>query len=156
MFIISLNKWTVYFDNRRPKIIKTWVDKQEVAPLRGTPTQQIKELMVRLRRDSIALRLRNPFFDNSNKATYRHEHSSWSLVVANDAKMLFFIGLKPKVEKTFRGGMETMVLRGTPEQQVEELKGRLRYQSGVRNNLTDPVWYAQQIENKKIKNRRKR
>jgi hypothetical protein len=162
VFIISLNKWTVYFDNRRPKIIKSWVGKQEVAPLRGTTEQQIKELMVRLRQDGIASRLRNPFFDRYNKATYRNERFSWGLVVANDDKMLFFMGLKPRVEKTWRGGIELAVLRGSPAQQVEELKSRLRYQSGVKNNITDPNWekptkkLEKPTKKEKNKNSRKR
>jgi hypothetical protein len=49
MFIISNDKWTLYFDGWRPRIVKTWISGVETALLRGTPEQQVEELKVRLR-----------------------------------------------------------------------------------------------------------
>ena len=71
-------------------------------------------------------------------------------IIANNKWTLFFRGWRPVVVRTWISGVETCVLKGTPEQQVEELKARLRY-AGVSNNVTDPNWKP-----KKTKNRRKR
>ncbi len=49
MFIISTDKWTLYFDGWRPRVVKTWISGVETALLRGTPEQQVEELKVRLR-----------------------------------------------------------------------------------------------------------
>ncbi len=49
MLIVSTDKWTLYFDGWRPKIVKTWISGVETALLRGTPEQQVEELKVRLR-----------------------------------------------------------------------------------------------------------
>lgn len=49
MFIVSTDKWTLYFDGWRPKIVKTWISGVETAILHGTPEQQVEELKVRLR-----------------------------------------------------------------------------------------------------------
>ena len=76
------------------------------------------------------------------------------IIIANDKWTLFFRGWRPVVVRTWKSGVETAILKGTPEQQVEELKNRLRY-VGVNNMVTDPVWYARQVENKK-RNLRKR
>ena len=57
------------------------------------------------------------------------------LIIANDRWTVFFEGWRPRVVKTWRSGVETCVLKGTPEQQVEELKARLRY-VGVNNTVT--------------------
>jgi hypothetical protein len=71
-------------------------------------------------------------------------------IIANDKWMLFFRGWSPVVVRTWISGVETCVLKGTPEQQVEELKTRLRY-TGIQNMVTDPIWVARQLENKKKK-----
>lgn len=57
------------------------------------------------------------------------------LIIANDRWTVFFEGWRPRVVKTWISGVETCVLKGTPEQQVEELKTRLRY-VGVNNTVT--------------------
>jgi hypothetical protein len=76
-------------------------------------------------------------------------------IIANNKWTLFFRGWRPVVVRTWISGVETAILKGTPEQQVEELKTRLRY-TGIQNMVTDPIWVARQLENKKRKNRRKR
>lgn len=70
------------------------------------------------------------------------------LIISTDKYTIYFDGWRPRIVKTWISGIETAILRGTPEQQVEELKARLRY-AGVSNNVTDP-------NKKKTKNRRKR
>jgi hypothetical protein len=57
------------------------------------------------------------------------------IIVSNDKWTLYFDGWRPRIVKTWISGVETCVLKGTPEQQVEELKSRLRY-VGVRNQVT--------------------
>ena len=57
------------------------------------------------------------------------------LIIANDRWTVFFEGWRPRVVKTWISGVETCVLKGTPEQQVGELKTRLRY-VGVNNTVT--------------------
>ena len=57
------------------------------------------------------------------------------LIIANDRWTVFFEGWRPRMVKTWRSGVETCVLKGTAEQQVEELKARLRY-VGVDNTVT--------------------
>jgi hypothetical protein len=61
------------------------------------------------------------------------------LILSNDRYTVYFDGWRPRVIKTWISGVETAILRGTPEQQVEELKCRLRY-VGIRNRVTDPKW----------------
>lgn len=77
------------------------------------------------------------------------------IIIANDKWTLFFRDWRPVVVRTWISGVETAILKGTPEQQVEELKTRLRY-TGIQNMVTDPIWVARQLENKKRKNRRNR
>lgn len=72
------------------------------------------------------------------------------LIISTNKHSIYFDGWRPRVVKTWVSGVETALLKGTPEQQVEELKVRLRY-AGVRNNVTDPNFKL-----KKTKNRRKR
>jgi hypothetical protein len=57
------------------------------------------------------------------------------IIVSNNKWTLYFNGWRPKIVRTWISGVETCVLKGTPEQQVEELKSRLRY-VGVRNQVT--------------------
>jgi len=76
-------------------------------------------------------------------------------IIANNKWTLFFRGWRPVVVRTWISGVETAILKGTPEQQVEELKTRLRY-AGIQNMVTDPIWVARQLENKKRTNRRKK
>ena len=56
-------------------------------------------------------------------------------ILATDRWTLYFEGVRPRIRKTWISGVETALLKGTAEQQVEELKARLRYQ-GVVNNVT--------------------
>lgn len=70
------------------------------------------------------------------------------LIISTDKWTLYFDGYRPRIVKTWISGVETAILRGTPEQQVEELKARLRY-VGVSNKVTDP-------NKKKTKRRRRR
>lgn len=60
MFIISNDKWTLYFDGWRPRIVKTWISGVETALLRGTPEQQVEELKVRLRYAGVSNRVTKP------------------------------------------------------------------------------------------------
>lgn len=69
-------------------------------------------------------------------------------IISTNKWTIYFNGWRPKIVKTWISGVETAILKGAPEQQVEELKARLRY-AGVSNNITDP-------NQKKTKNRRKR
>jgi hypothetical protein len=64
--------------------------------------------------------------------------------------MLFFRGWRPVVVRTWIGGIETAILKGTPEQQVEELKNRLRY-TGINNMITNPAWVDRQLEILRLK-----
>lgn len=56
-------------------------------------------------------------------------------ILTTDKWTVYFEGIRPRIVKTWISGVETCVLKGTAEQQVEELKARLRYQ-GVVNNIT--------------------
>lgn len=49
MLIISNNRWTVYFEGWRPRVVKTWISGVETALLKGTAEQQVEELKARLR-----------------------------------------------------------------------------------------------------------
>lgn len=49
MLIISNNRWTVYFEGWRPRVVKTWVSGVETALIKGTAEQQVEELKARLR-----------------------------------------------------------------------------------------------------------
>jgi hypothetical protein len=71
-------------------------------------------------------------------------------IIANDKWMLFFRGWRPIVVRTWIGGIETAILKGTPEQQVEELKSRLRY-TGINNMITNPAWVDRQLEILRLK-----
>ena len=57
------------------------------------------------------------------------------LIISNNSWTVFFEGWRPRVVKTWRSGVETALIIGTAEQQVEELKARLRY-VGVNNAVT--------------------
>ena len=59
------------------------------------------------------------------------------LIISTDKYTIYFDGWRPRIVKTWISGIETAIIRGTPEQQVEELKARLRY-AGVSNKVTDP------------------
>lgn len=72
------------------------------------------------------------------------------IIISTDKHTIYFDGWRPRIVKTWISGVETALLKGTPERQVEELKVRLRY-AGVRNNVTDP-----NFKPKKARNRRKR
>jgi len=72
------------------------------------------------------------------------------LIISTNKYTIYFDGWRPRIVKTWVSGVETAILKGTPEQQVEELKARLR-SAGVRNKVTDPNWKP-----KKTRNRRKR
>lgn len=72
------------------------------------------------------------------------------IIISTDKHTIYFDGWRPRIVKTWISGVETALLKGTPERQVKELKVRLRY-AGVRNNVTDP-----NFKPKKTKNRRKR
>ena len=56
-------------------------------------------------------------------------------IVTTDRWTVYFRGWRPRIVRTWRSGVETAMLKGNAEQQVEELKARLRYQ-GVVNNIT--------------------
>ncbi len=64
--------------------------------------------------------------------------------------MLFFRGWRPVVVRTWISGVETAILKGTPEQQVEELKSRLRY-AGINNMITNPAWVRDNSKRKRKK-----
>lgn len=49
MMIIATNRWTVYFQGWRPRLVRTWISGVETAILKGTPEQQVEELKSRLR-----------------------------------------------------------------------------------------------------------
>lgn len=49
MMIIATNRWTVYFQGWRPRLVRTWISGVETAILKGTPEQQVEELKARLR-----------------------------------------------------------------------------------------------------------
>jgi hypothetical protein len=71
------------------------------------------------------------------------------LIISTNKHTIYFDGWRPRIVKTWISGVETALLKGTPDQQVEELKVRLRY-AGVRNKVTDP-----NFKPNKTKNRRK-
>jgi hypothetical protein len=70
MFIISINKWTIYFDGWRPKIVKTWISGLETAILKGTPEQQVEELKARLRYAGVS---NNITYPNKKKTKNRRK-----------------------------------------------------------------------------------
>jgi hypothetical protein len=71
MFIISTNKWTVYFDGWRPKIVKTWISGVETCVLKGTPEQQVEELKARLRYVGVSNNVTDPNKKNAKKRRRR-------------------------------------------------------------------------------------
>ncbi len=71
MFIISTNKWTVYFDGYHPKIVKTWVSGLETAILKGTPEQQVEELKARLRYAGVSNNVTEPNKKKTKKSRKR-------------------------------------------------------------------------------------
>jgi hypothetical protein len=70
------------------------------------------------------------------------------LIISNNRWTLYFEGWRPRVVKTWRSGVETCILKGTAEQQVEELKARLRY-VGVNNEVTRLVASKKKLTRKK-------
>ena len=70
------------------------------------------------------------------------------LIISNDRWTVYFKGWRPKIVKTWHSGVETALLKGTAEQQVEELKARLRY-VGVNNQVTRLV-PAKKTSKKKV------
>lgn len=62
MIIISIDRYIIYFDGWRPRIVKTWISGIETAILHGTPEQQVKELKVRLRYVGVNNNITNPNF----------------------------------------------------------------------------------------------
>lgn len=72
-------------------------------------------------------------------------------IISTDKHTIYFDGWRPRIVKTWISGIETAIIRGTPEQQVEELKARLRY-VGVSNRVTDP----NNLAKKKTKTRTRR
>lgn len=70
MLIISTDKWTIYFDGWRPKIVKTWISGIETAILRGTPEQQVEELKARLRYAGVSNKVTDPNKPKKKKSRY--------------------------------------------------------------------------------------
>ena len=60
MFIISTDKWTVYLDGWKPKIVKTWISGVETCILRGTAEEKVEELKVRLRYSGVRNSVTSP------------------------------------------------------------------------------------------------
>lgn len=71
MLIISTNKWTLYFDGYRPRIVKTWISGLETAILRGTPEQQVEELKARLRYAGVSNKVTDPNKKTEKKSRKR-------------------------------------------------------------------------------------
>lgn len=57
------------------------------------------------------------------------------MIISNNRWTVYFDGWRPCIVKTWISGVETALLKGTAEQQVEELRARLRY-VGVNNQVT--------------------
>ncbi len=136
MLIISTDKYTLYFDGWKPNVMRNWYGKEKDASLSGSHINQVVQLKTRLRFNSVSKRI-NQSFLNPDNSYWKRKPKSWSLFISNDTKTLFFSGKTLVVKKTFVSGVETAILRGSPEKQVEELKARLR-SSGIKNNVTSP------------------
>ena len=61
MFIVSNDKWTLYFDKWRPRIVRTWISGVETAIIHAEdPAAQVEELKTRLRYVGVRNHVTNP------------------------------------------------------------------------------------------------